>query len=126
MQNWNDGKSEEYRERNLYEPLHFAIEAKQAEKKAPHAEAPERPADTANSTFFLFVTKTCPNCRAAKRFLDEAGIAYTAIDADENGRLVRIYGVMQAPTLVIVNGAKISQYANVSAIRKYIEQAKVC
>ena len=43
------------------------------------------------------------------------------IDAEENTELAQRYGVMQAPTLVVVRGDKVRKYANASNIRKYAE-----
>ncbi|HBN79828.1 MAG TPA: hypothetical protein DD433_00390, partial [Ruminococcaceae bacterium] len=70
---------------------------------------------------YLFTTKTCPNCRLAKSFLDQAGVTYRVVDAEENQELVENYGVCQAPTLVVIQGGKISQFANASNIKKYTE-----
>ena len=70
----------------------------------------------------LFTTKTCPNCRLAKEFLK--GIDYTLIDAEENMELASEYGVMQAPTLVVVNGQSRQKYVNVSDIKKYTDFLK--
>ena len=41
------------------------------------------------------------------------------IDAEENVELTQQYGVMQAPTLVIVAGQSRQKYVNVSNIKKY-------
>ena len=68
---------------------------------------------------YLFTTKTCPNCKLAKEYLKNE--SYVLIDAEENTELAQRYGVMQAPTLVVVNGDKIRKYANASNIRKYAE-----
>ncbi len=51
---------------------------------------------------YLFTTKTCPNCKLAKEYLKNE--KYVVIDAEENMELVQRYGIMQAPTLVVVNG----------------------
>ena len=69
---------------------------------------------------YLFTTKTCPNCRLAKEYLK--GIHYVTIDAEENMELASRYGVMQAPTLVVVNGDSQKKYVNASNIKKYAEQ----
>ena len=53
---------------------------------------------------YLFTTKTCPNCKAAKEMLK--GERCQVVDAEEHPELVKKYGVMQAPTLVVVNGTK--------------------
>ena len=59
---------------------------------------------------YLFTTKTCPNCRMAKEMLK--GETVQIIDAEENPELVKKYGIMQAPTLVIVDGARTKKYVD--------------
>ena len=70
----------------------------------------------------LFVTKTCPNCQIAKRVLDEAGIKYDVVDAEENVSLTEEMQVTQAPTLITKDGEKI---ANASNITKYANEIGV-
>ena len=60
----------------------------------------------------------------AKAFLEKAGIAYTAVDADESPELVSEFGVRQAPTLVVTSGGKCESYANASEIKKFAEAGK--
>ena len=79
--------------------------------------------DTPNEVKYLFTTKTCSNCGMAKELLKET--AYVLIDAEENMELTREYGVMQAPTLVVVSGDTVKKYVNVSNITKYVEQSKI-
>jgi glutaredoxin len=69
---------------------------------------------------YLFTTKTCPNCVAAKRILGDE--SYVQIDAEENAELVEKYGVMQAPTLVVVENNRAKKYVNASNIKKYVER----
>ena len=69
---------------------------------------------------YLFTTKTCPNCKLAKSYLQDE--QYILIDAEENIELTQKYGVMQAPTLVVVNGDTYQKYANASNIKKYAEE----
>ena len=68
----------------------------------------------------LFTTKTCPNCKAAKGYLDEAGIDYVVIDAEEQADLSNKYEIMQAPTLVVFDGEKYETIPNLSNIRRFI------
>ena len=141
VQNWNDGKLQEYKNRTEYvvgnndinnnkkhkddfNKLHFqqAIDsARKIEKNIEFViDDEEIPVDTSKP--MLFTTKTCPNCRIAKEFLK--GIDYTLIDAEENMELASEYGVMQAPTLVVVNGQSRQKYVNVSDIKKYTDFLK--
>ena len=69
---------------------------------------------------YLFTTKTCPNCQLAKEYLQ--GIEYIVVDAEENMELANAYGVMQAPTLVIVDENGYKKYVNASNIKKYVDQ----
>ncbi len=69
---------------------------------------------------YLFTTKTCPNCAMAKEILK--GEEYVLIDAEENPDLVVKYGVMQAPTFVLLQNGKTKKYSNLSNIKKYMEE----
>ena len=117
VQNWNDGKAQEYKERRVYDIENSKLKEKVVivEEKAP---AVEEPAVTEGT--FLFTTKTCPNCRIVKAMLEDEGIAYEVIDADEAPELVAKYGINQAPTLVVVKDGLAEVYANASNIIAYI------
>ena len=117
VQNWNDGKLQEYKERKVYD-----IGASRLTHTGPETE--ERGADPAASGGepLLFTTKTCPNCRLAVSALERAGISFRRIDAEEQPDLARASGVKQAPTLVVpVAGGGAEVYANASNIKGYAE-----
>ena len=121
VQNWNDGKTEEYKNRKLYDiqnALDRSFNAKCGctyENVAPVSESVEN--------VMLFATRTCPNCKMAEKFLRDANISYTKIYADENPELAKEYAIMQAPTLVVVSGNSTQKIVNVSNIRKFAESA---
>ena len=50
---------------------------------------------------------------------------YVVIDAEENVELTQQYGVMQAPTLVVVDGEHIKKYVNASNIQKFVDETLV-
>ena len=70
----------------------------------------------------LFVSHTCPNCRMAKTVLDNAGVEYDTVVADDNIDLVNKYGVNQAPTLVKVGPEGMHSYRGVSEIMGWIRK----
>ena len=121
VQNWNDGKAEEYRERRLYDLNRSQLKGGVHAAEAPSA-ARETAAEGEGDAVYLFTTKTCPNCRLAKSVLDRAGVTYRVVDAEENRKLVENYEIRQAPTLVVVRGGNVSRFANASNIRKYAEE----
>ena len=75
--------------------------------------------------FILFTTKTCPKCRMAKMFLDQAGLGYETLLAEENAELSKAYGIKEAPTLVAIRGSEAELIANPSNIKAYIERLTV-
>ncbi len=129
VQAWNDGKSQEFKERRTYNidrsnELHPEINIGSDGVRTVNAVTPqvekEQAADV--SGVLLFATKTCPNCKMAAMFLEKAGIKFEKIYADENRELCDHFGIKNAPTLVVAdNGVEIEKAVNLSNIRKYIE-----
>ena len=85
------------------------------------AETPNVNAGSADS-ILLFATKTCPNCKVAKTYLDKAGVPYTTVYADENVEITEKYEIRQAPTLVLVQGDCAEKIVNLSNIKKFSEE----
>ena len=117
VQNWNEGKMQEYNNRKLYEPDNSQL--KKVKKNIVTITKDEVVIRPAEEEKYLFTTKTCPNCKAAREYLKEEN--YELIDAEENAELAQKYGVMQAPTLVVVENGNAKKYVNASNIKKYAE-----
>ena len=121
VQNWNNGKAQEFKDRKVYN-----IGASRLTHKGPLAESPAcAPAETAADEpdeLLLFTTKTCPNCRMACMMLDKAGIPYQKIDAEADAAFTRRHNVQQAPTLVYVHHGESRNIANASNIKAFIEE----
>lgn len=120
VQNWNDGKLQEYQNRTEYRMGNLVKNVAPHSKKREEALSEAVPSEKNNT--YLFTTKTCPNCSLAKKYLQN--VDYTIVDAEENMDLAVRFGVRQAPTLVIVAGQSEQKYVNVSNIRKYAELLK--
>ncbi len=117
VQNWNDGKLQEYSNRTEY-VIETSVLKRDGVAQEKAAEAATREATLLDGVY-LFTTKTCPNCKMAKEFLKET--EYTVIDAEENPDRTQELGVMQAPTLVVVQDGVPKKFANVSNIKKYVD-----
>ena len=121
VQNWNDGKTEEFKNRQTYVPETSVLtHGKKPVMDFEMAKANEKVGDE----LLLFTTKTCPNCKMAKMLLEKAGIKYKMIDAEEEKEETFKYDVKKAPTLLIPNNGVYDRYDNVSLIKKYIEDTK--
>ena len=117
VQNWNDGKAQEFKERKVY---HVAGAAEYNAPCSTENTAIDRGAKKAGDKLLLFKTRTCPNCKIAEKFLTDAGIAYEAVYAEDHPELAKQYGIMQAPTLVSIDGAAAEKFTGVAAIRQYL------
>jgi ribonucleoside-triphosphate reductase len=94
VQNWNDGKVQEFEDRKVY---------------------------TANKThedLILIGTLTCPRCKQAEKLLNDAGITFTKILAEDNPELIIKRNIKQAPTLLIGD----SKFTGISEIYDYIKR----
>ena len=106
VQNWNDGKTQEFKQRRVYNVGSFL--------------GVQNPVKAQNEVL-LFTTKKCPNCRVAKSLLDKAEIVYTVIDAEEHPELAKRHEINQAPTLVYPVSSGTEKAVGVSMIRRYID-----
>ena len=120
IQNWNDGKTQEYNNRTEYEIDKSHLKVHQGARLSNYEKDPDASCSKLADGLHLFTTKTCPNCKKAKEFLE--GIEYDVIDAEENMELSKQLGIMSAPTLVVVDGDKMSTIINASNIKKYIDE----
>ena len=123
VKNWNDGKLQEFKERKVYDVEHSHV--KQENFRETEQEEEQRifeEVNTEEGKVLLFTTKTCPNCKLAKDSLEKANISYEVVDAGENEELVRKYGVMQAPTLIVIKKEGVQKLANASNIRAFAEK----
>ena len=110
VQNWNDGKAQEFRDRVTYDvgsshlthsgPLHGD------DCGCSNGVCSIEPAENG---YLLFSTRTCPNCKIVCALLDKAGISYQKIER---------YDICQAPTLVIRDGESVEKVVGVSDIKK--------
>lgn len=120
VKNWNDGKAQEFKDRKEYDVSDSGSRMKLgAAVKKEETVLPGKSEEGIKT--ILFTTKTCPNCRIATKSLEKAHISYELVDAEENEELVRKYGVMQAPTLVVVEEDGVKKMANASNIKAYAE-----
>ena len=123
VQNWNDGKLQEFSNRLEYD---LGVSGTTIEKKAED-NTENKPAPAAANTeiadgTYLFTTQTCPNCKIAKAELEKAKINYTIVDANEEPQKATALGIMMAPTLVSVKDGEIKKYVRADGVMKFIKE----
>lgn len=131
VQNWNDGKLQEFSQRKTYDIANSSYHGVNQHIVSDTCCGEQDVRVQADPNFkkndgeiLLFATKTCPNCKMAKMMLDKAGIKYTVIDAEDQKDLTQKYGVKKAPTMLVANGQGYDRYENASFIKKFVENAK--
>lgn len=128
VKNWNDGKLQEYNDRQVYHAESSKLthtitrETAQASTEAPKATATvASQATDMGKMAMLFTTKTCPNCKMAKSILDGDHYSYKVVDAEIEADLTKKFDVKQAPTLVVFEGNHVEVIQNVSNIKKFVK-----
>ena len=122
VQNWNAGKTQEFKERKEYVIAHSHLKHNGPAVTEITSEEPvvAHAAEASGEELpILFVSATCPNCKIARTFMDKLGYRYKALLATENAELAKSYGVKQAPTLVLPDGSK---FAGAGAIKAYVSK----
>ena len=129
VQNWNDGKAQEFKDRKVYNigasrlthtgPLH-AVPAAETQAPAETAAEEKKPVSRA----MLFTSATCPNCKLAKALLQKEGFVYKEVLATENIELANQYGIRQAPTLIVTREDGYDKYRGVAEIRAMLTAAE--
>ena len=120
VKNWNDGKSQEYKDRKVYNIENSVLREKAPVETCACACEAAPAVETANAKTILVGRVTCPNCKVAEQLLQKAGVAYEKIIAEENVDLCRQYGIKGAPTLVIADGENFQTHYSVPEIKKYL------
>ena len=114
VQNWNDGKLEEFHDRKTYDvmnekyqPHDHSLHHENCNCEA-HESKPEVKENNLNNEvhndgdeYVLFTTPTCPNCKIVQRVMHDKGISVTTIDATTREDLVNKYHISAAPTLLV-------------------------
>ena len=122
VQNWNDGKLEEYKERKTYDIKNSHLKHHAECAKTETNKEEKCACELEKMT--LFATKTCPNCKMAKKILDNAKLEYVVIDAEENAELTESLGIKNAPTLLVPENGEVKMFNNVSKIKGFVEGLK--
>ena len=120
VQNWNDGKAQEFKDRKVYDISRSRL--RRAGAAGSTVTAPEAyTAAEAAGELLLFTTRTCPNCRQAEAMLQKADIAYKKVVAEEAPYLAARYGIRQAPTLVGSDGLKVT---GLGAVKQFVQTSR--
>ncbi len=128
IQNWNDGKTQEYMDRREYDIMHSTLShegplptikytvpeeilnadnAKETDKA--NAQAPKSETGIAASGSdvpVMYVKDHCPKCKGAEQRFKLAKVQYTEVNCSENMDIARELGIQQTPTIIDPDGTR--------------------
>ncbi len=128
IKNWNDGKLQEFKDRQTYDIETSTMRPRtatvtvtdQASKDVPEL----LPLENGTMKPMLFTTHTCPKCKVVKAMFDEQSFDYDLIYADDQPELAQKLDIVNVPTLVIPTTDGVNKYTDVPAIRQYMNDCK--
>ena len=134
VQNWNDGKTQEFKERKVYNVL-GAIEDEKAKfsggcdcvnvgAKVDLSKIDVEELKVGDYKLTLCATKTCPKCAMVSVLLDKAGLKYQKVYAEDMPEFFKEKGIKEAPTLLVERKDGFELIPNPSNIKKFIEEAR--
>ena len=127
VQNFNDGKAQEYKDRKEYSVETSVFTGGTINtccgESFEQATTTDSTFDT-ESSYILYATRTCPNCKVAASILEKNGVAYEKRYVEDNEEEVKSLGLKQAPTLIIKNNNTEEKLVGVAEIKKYVEEKK--
>ena len=128
IKNWNDGKLQEFKDRQTYDIETSTMRPRTATVTVTSGEAKDTPEllPLENGTMkpMLFTTHTCPKCKVVKAMFDEQSFDYDMIYADDQPELAQKLDIVNVPTLVIPTTDGVNKYTDIPAIRQYMNDCK--
>ena len=128
IKNWNDGKTQEFKDRKTYDIETSTMRPRTATvtvTAGAQKDTPELlPLEDGTMKPMLFTTHTCPKCKVVKAMFDEQSFDYDLIYADDQPELAQKLGIVNVPTLVIPTTDGVNKYTDVPAIRQYMNDCK--
>ena len=130
VQNWNDGKAQEFKDRKVYDisrsrlhgrhdkkaftPMKAAgIQNQAAAKPAEPAAKPAEPTaekavstETASGVPTMYVKDHCPKCKGAEQRFRLVGVTYKTVNCTENMDIAKELGITQTPTIIDADGTR--------------------
>ena len=118
VNNWNAGKSQEFKDRKTYnvEGIMNMPKVEKPEVNEPNVEVQE------GDTLTLFTTSHCPNCKMVKEILGKKKIPYEVIDCEKNVELTQKYAILQVPVLLVQHDQDEMVYRQMNEILSYINK----
>ena len=127
VQNWNDGKIQEFKHRKEYKPNYDGINENECEEckvssKPKIEETSVEISITFEKEITLLATKTCPKCKQVAMMLEQKGTDFAKIYAEDNPELMEKLNATQAPTLVVAKEGGTLLYSGIADVTNFLRE----
>ena len=108
VQNWNDGKVQEFNDRKEYVAEASVLKARDVMKDVAEAKAQEevKIVPTGIQMPTIYVQDHCPKCKGAEQRLQVSGIEFNMVNCTENMEEARRLQLTETPTIIDPDGTR--------------------
>ena len=108
VQNWNDGKVQEFKHRKEYNLASSVLKAKEVMAEVAEARAEEKaaPVMPGNDVLTIYVQDHCPKCKGAEQRLQVSGIEHKVVNCTENMDEAARLNLTETPTIIDPDGTR--------------------
>ncbi len=105
VQNWNDGKVQEFKARKEYKVDTSVLKARDVVNEVKEEVAQEK-VSTGSDIVTIYVQDHCPKCKGAEQRLDMAGIEYRLVNCSQDMSEAQKLHLTETPTIIDPDGTK--------------------
>jgi ribonucleoside-triphosphate reductase (formate) len=108
VQNWNDGKVQEFKARKEYRVDTSVLKARDVvvDNEVKEEEVTEVKVPTGSDKVTIYVQDHCPKCKGAEQRLDMAGIDYRLVNCSEDMSEAQQLNLTETPTIIDPDGTR--------------------
>ncbi|MBQ3419553.1 MAG: ribonucleoside triphosphate reductase [Erysipelotrichaceae bacterium] len=109
IQNWNDGKAQEFQDRKEYISEKSVLKAREvmADVRNSIDKAKEEKTQIpTNDVLTIYVQDHCPKCKGAEQRLDLSGIKHNVVNCSQNMDEARRLNLTETPTIIDPDGTR--------------------
>ncbi|MBR2577761.1 MAG: ribonucleoside triphosphate reductase [Erysipelotrichaceae bacterium] len=113
VQNWNDGKAQEFQDRQEYISENSVLRAREvmadvraAADKAKEEVKEEVPVNSGNDVLTIYVQDHCPKCKGAEQRLQLSGVQYREVNCSSSMDEARRLNLTETPTIIDPDGTR--------------------
>ena len=120
IQNWNDGKVQEFKHRLEYSEQRSELKEKEELVLDNNIVVPEVSNSYKPSKITVFVQDHCPKCKGAEQRLNVMGVDYDTVNCSQTPEVIDELDLTETPTIIDTDG---NRYVGINAVNELIDHS---